>query len=107
MAQKRGYVQLTVLAERKGSITVSALVGTGLVTLGIALTGVAGLGDDLQAASRQAAPTTPLLTPQDETATPSATTPSASTGHRLDVDCLDHKTSRSQATGGDGSARET
>ncbi len=96
-----------MLAERKGPITVSALVGTGLVTLGFALTGVASLGEDLQAASRQVAPTTPVLTPQDETATPSATTPSTTSGPRLDVDCPDHKTSRSQTTGGDGSPRET
>lgn len=83
-----------VLAERKGSITVSALMGTGLVTLGVALTGVAGLSDDLQAASRQAAPTTPLLSPQDEIAAPSQTTPAATTPKRLDVDCPGHRKSR-------------
>lgn len=66
----------------------SALMGTGLVTLGVALSGVAGLSDDLQAASRQASPTTPLLSPQDETATPSTTTPSTTPStSRLDVDC--------------------
>ncbi len=82
-----------VLAERKGSITVSALMGTGLVTLGIALTGVAGLSDDLQAATREATPaTTPLLTPQDEVGVPSTTTPPATP--RLDVDCPDASKSR-------------
>lgn len=44
-----------MLAEHKGSITVSALLGTGLVTLGVALTGLAGMGDDLRAASPPAA----------------------------------------------------
>lgn len=97
---------MTVLAERKGSITVSALLGTGLVTLGVAVTGLAGLGDDLRAANLKAnpAPTTPLLTPEDEVQGPSI---SESNLNKLHVDCDDDRTSRSKATGGDGSSRET
>ena len=103
-----GYVRSTVLAERKGSITVSALLGTGLVTLGVALSGVAGLSDDLQAATRQATPpatTPPLLSPEDELTGPKV---SAEQLRSLQVDCLDEKKSRSKATGGSGhSSRET
>lgn len=86
----------------------SALLGTGLVTLGVAVTGVAGLSDDLRAATREAAPaqtSPPLLSPEDEVKGPSL---SESELHRLHVDCLDRKASRSKATGGDGSSsRET
>ncbi|MBJ7471197.1 MAG: hypothetical protein JHD16_07835 [Solirubrobacteraceae bacterium] len=66
----------------------SALVGTGLLTLSVALTGVAGLSDDLQAASQQAVPasTTPLLTPEDELSGPSI---SEEQLRSLSVDCPD------------------
>ena len=106
MAISRGYSQMTVFAERKGSITVSALLGTGLVTLGVAVTGLAGLGDDLRAANLQVkpVPTTPLLTPEDEVQGPAI---SDSQLEGLHVDCDDDRTSRSEATGGDGSSRET
>lgn len=93
----RGYVRWTVLAERKGSITVTALVGTGLVTLGVALTGMAGISSDLQAANR-AAPSTPvpLLTPSDEVADPNAT---AEATKRRNTDCEHWRQSRRDATG--------
>lgn len=97
---------MTVLAERKGSITVSALLGTGLVTLGVAVTGLAGLGDDLRAANLKANPvqTTPLLTPEDEVQGPAI---SESQLNKLHVDCDEWRTSRDQTTGATGSSRET
>lgn len=107
MANGRGYSQMTVLAERKGSITVSALLGTGLVTLGVAVTGLAGLSDDLRAANQQVSPVQtppPLLSPEDEVQGPAI---SESTLSKLHVDCDDDRKSRSEATGGDGSSRET
>ncbi len=61
-------------------MTIAALLGTGLATLGFALSGVSALGDDLQAA-RTAAPaaSTPVLTPSEERseAAPSAPGPAA------------------------------
>lgn len=51
-----------------GSITVAALLGTGLATIGFALSGVSALGDDLRVAAKDAQPTTPLLTPSEENA---------------------------------------
>lgn len=54
------------MEARTGSITVAALVGTGLATIGFALSGVSALGDDLQTAARESRPTTPLLTPSEE-----------------------------------------
>jgi hypothetical protein len=50
--------------DRRGSITVSALVGTGAATLGLALFGLAGIGTDLRAAdaAREAAPPAPVVT---------------------------------------------
>jgi hypothetical protein len=51
---------------RTGSITVTALVGTGLTTLVVALTGVAGLSGDLQAAAAKGTTPVPSLTPGEE-----------------------------------------
>ncbi|MFT4036153.1 MAG: hypothetical protein QM679_11325 [Patulibacter sp.] len=48
---------------RPANITVSALVGTGAATLGLALFGLAGLGSQLRAADA-ARPTTPVVTQQ-------------------------------------------
>lgn len=47
--------------DRRGSITVGALMGTGAVTLGLALFGLAGLGTDLRAADA-VRPTSPIVT---------------------------------------------
>ncbi|MBO9532741.1 MAG: hypothetical protein J7513_07200 [Solirubrobacteraceae bacterium] len=48
----------------RGSITVTALMGTGAVTLGVALFGLAGVGSDLRAADA-ANRSTPAITTQD------------------------------------------
>lgn len=48
----------------RGSITVTALLGTGAVTLGVAMFGLAGVGSDLRAADA-ARQTTPVITMQD------------------------------------------
>lgn len=47
--------------ERRGNLTASALVGTGAVTLSLALFGLAGIGTDLRAAD-SVQPTTPVTT---------------------------------------------
>lgn len=47
--------------DRRGSITVGALMGTGAATLSLALFGLAGLGTDLRAAD-SVRPTTPIVT---------------------------------------------
>lgn len=44
----------------------TALVGTGLATLAVSLTGVAGLSSDLQAAALKDKTTAPVLTPGEE-----------------------------------------
>lgn len=87
-----------MLAEHKGSITVSAVVGTGLVTLGVALTGMAGLSNDLQAANRTVSPTTPapLLAPGDEVSEPAR---AVHRSHHFRADCKDRQGSRDAATG--------
>lgn len=46
--------------DLRGSITVSALVGTGAATLGLALAGLVGVGSDLRAADA-IRPTTPPI----------------------------------------------
>lgn len=79
------------MGARTGSITVAALVGTGLATIGFALSGVSALGDDLQAA-RPATPVTPapVLTPGEEgrEAAPSTSPePSASEALALEQVC--------------------
>jgi hypothetical protein len=50
--------------DRRGSITVTALVGTGAATLGFALFGLAGVGSDLRAADA-VRPSTPRVATQD------------------------------------------
>jgi hypothetical protein len=72
-----GGATVVNVAAHTGSITVTALVGTGLATLAVSLTGLAGLGGDLHAAALKNAPTTPVLTPdeelRDKSGTPSET----------------------------------
>lgn len=46
--------------DRRGSITVGALMGTGAATLSLALFGLAGIGTDLRAADT-IQPTTPIV----------------------------------------------
>jgi hypothetical protein len=54
------------VAAHTGSITVTALVGTGLATLAVSLTGLAGLGGDLHAAAIKNTPKAPVMTPDEE-----------------------------------------
>ena len=54
------------MEARTGSFTVAAVLGTGLATLGFALSGVSALGDDLHAAALTPAATTPVLSPSEE-----------------------------------------
>lgn len=65
------------MEARAGSLTVAGLVGTGLATIGFALSGVSALGDDLTTAAREARPA-PVLSPGEEsrTAPPAAVSPS-------------------------------
>ena len=51
--------------DRRGSITVSALVGTGAATLGFALFGLAGVGSDLRAADAVRPSSPPRVATQD------------------------------------------
>lgn len=72
------------------------MVGTGLVTLGIALTGMAGLSNDLSAANRQLQPTTPMLAPTDEV---SETAAQARANRHRHADCEEWRRSRDEVTG--------
>ncbi len=49
------------MEDRRGSITVGALMGTGAATLGLALFGLVGIGADLRAADT-VTPSTPVIT---------------------------------------------
>jgi len=52
--------------DRRGSITIGALLSTGAVTLGLALFGLAGIGSDLRAADAarpSTPPSAPVVTP--------------------------------------------
>jgi hypothetical protein len=48
--------------DRRGSITVGALLGTGAATLGLAFVGFAGVGSDLRAADAARNATPPVIT---------------------------------------------
>lgn len=90
-----------MLAERKTSLTVTAIAGTGLVTLAVALTGMAGLSNDLRAATLSVQPTTPV-TPLLTTDEVRETLRQEALSKKLQADCEDRKKAREAATGTTG-----
>jgi hypothetical protein len=72
-------VKLLPLAALKGtSLTSAALFGTGLTVLALSLGGIAGLSDDVRAASEaHHAPPVPTVTWEEQLDDPAPTTPEA------------------------------